>query len=189
MSEMSVYEHQSYMYSISNLAMLKLFYDAGVNVKEKIHIKSFMVDVQYSNDHSLEIMSDGFKELFERVELYGYGDDFPEEYAEFIEASEYSLLLKDTVLATVLQSSFSKELEAAITASTRVGGTLPVEADSFILPDKTGFAISVHWSGMLHELVKNVLEIRRLATENATKLILESENRNGISNQANGQTA
>lgn len=189
MSQMDIYEQQSYMTSISNMAMLKLFHDAGVNVKEKIPIKTFIVNTQQQDDTSFEIISAGFKELFEIAEPYDYGDEIPEEYENILDESEYKLIIKDTVLATVLQSSYSKELEHAISSSTNVESYFHVEADLVILPDKSGFAILIQWPGMLHEIAENVLKVRRLATEYATKLIGESENRNGISNQVDGQIA
>lgn len=189
MSQMDIYEQQSYLTSISNLAMLKLFHDAGVNVREKIPVKSFMVNIEQHDDTSFCIISAGFKELFEIVDSYDYGDEIPQEYEDILDESEYKLIIKDTVLATVLQSSYSKELESAIIASTNVVEHLHVEAETVILPDKSGFAIIIQWPGMLHEVAENVLGVRRLATEYATKLITESENSNGISNQANRQTA
>ncbi|MCM3443602.1 MULTISPECIES: hypothetical protein [Metabacillus] len=190
MSQMDIYEHQSYITSISNLAMLKLFHDAGVNVKEKIHVKKFMVHVEQADGSELDIFHDGLKELFEVVERYDYGDELPSQYSD-IYISEYAIIIKDAVIATVLQSqsSFSKELEHAVkSVPQHVGNYLHVEADTVILPDQTGFVINIHCPGMLHSLTENILHLRKLAEDYANKLISESAH-NGISNKTNGQTA
>ncbi|MDC3424282.1 hypothetical protein NC797_07140 [Aquibacillus sp. 3ASR75-11] len=184
--EIDIYEKTSLEHSISNLAMLKTFHDVGVNVKQ-FAVKTFMVDINYQMDVSLDIFHQGAKQLFRDVEWYDTDIEYEDSYRELFEnegAPEYTLIMKDPILEKVLNSKLGEQFNEFVDRVSHQDNY--TEATFDVLPANNGIASLVWFPGMLHELASSLVEVKKKAIELINKLESEPD---GIPNQDNRQIA
>ncbi|PGT82199.1 hypothetical protein [Bacillus sp. AFS040349] len=185
--EMDVYEKSSHEYTISNLYMLKIFHDMGVDVT-KLGVNSFQVDVNFSNDSGYDIFRSSIDALFLEVKYCDYEScGIDEEFAEICGSNgtpELMILIKDPLFQRVIKSQFYEDIKTLIVDESKSFET--TEADFDIPPKKDGLLISIWFTGMFHELALGVMNIRNKILEFIKQL--EEEN-NGVSDQNNRQVA
>lgn len=167
---MDVYDHQSYLESASNLAMLKLFHDEGADVSQ-FPIKVFMTSVHSPQGETLDIFFQGLRAFFEIVEWYEYGEELPEEYTFKKTACENLFVVRSVQFRTALNSPFRHVIEKKI--NTLLHQTM-VDAEIYILED--GLAMDISYPFMMYPVVKNILDCKKLSEELIQKMMLEDEN-------------
>ncbi|MDO6657394.1 hypothetical protein [Anaerobacillus sp. 1_MG-2023] len=184
--EMRMEEHYSYLKSISNLAMLKIFHDAGVDVKKDN--KFFMTDIQFEYYTDFDIFHTCSVQLFEEVKSFGYKEEssavyesdnksVDEKYPELINEHEpeHTFLLHHSVLKEVLESKYRGEMKDFFESQS----LSDLEASFEFLPDNTGIYVAIYFPGDLHEMAFVVVTCLLKAKEIKKKL----EDENGISNK------
>jgi len=182
--EMDVYDHESYRVSISNLIMLKMFHDEGINVK---NFSNFMAHTQHNMSACSDIFWDGIKQLFTNVNLYDYGDEIEEfkgKYPSFLTEDgayptpETIYTFQDPIFAQVLSGPYKKQFESMFPPLTNLDMS---ELDIVVLPDHSGIAYFCYFSTYYHELVKGILTLKYEAMRMNKRY--ERELENGLSNQ------
>lgn len=81
MMKYSPEESASYCDSIVNLATLKAFHDAGVNVRD---FPNFITEVSYNDNKSLDIFKEGCKCLFSSCDYYSAYEKEDERFLEIL---------------------------------------------------------------------------------------------------------
>ncbi|MFE7064204.1 hypothetical protein ACFVAD_18905 [Sutcliffiella sp. NPDC057660] len=160
--EMDVYDFDSYNMSLSNIWMLKLFHDCGVNVSG---YSSPMVHVNYDSNNGFDILLEGLQEIFGEVNHYGYdeinSEDFIKRYGsrDKDDIPDSILIIHDPVFSKVFpghresMENYISELEAKTLHSHDVA----VE----ILKDNSGIEFVFGFAGSnFHELVLLLLKLR-----------------------------
>ncbi|WP_066412913.1 hypothetical protein [Sutcliffiella cohnii] len=184
MQEMNVYDQESYRLSLSNLIMLKIFHDEGINVKG---FTDFMVHVQFNESNCADIFWDGMQHLFESVERFDYGEEveeFKKAYPELIledgsyPSPETIFSFKDPSFSEVLNSPLAEDFKRMLPSLSHMDMS---EVDIIALPDNTGVVIFCYFSSYYHELVKAMVELRAKATELNNQY--KREIKNGVSNK------
>ncbi|WP_209124376.1 hypothetical protein [Alkalihalobacillus sp. BA299] len=182
--EMDVYDHESYRMSISNLIMLKIFHDEGINVQK---FSNFMVHTQHNTSACSEIFWDGIKQVFANVKLYEYGDEiegFKEKYPDLLtEDGQYPspesiYTFQDPIFEQVICSPYMKQFESLFPPLTQLDMS---ELDIVILPDNSGIAYFCYFATFYHEIVKGILKLKYEAMKMNKRY--EREKENGYSNQ------
>jgi hypothetical protein len=155
-------EQSSYIFSLSNLATLKTFYDAGVNIQD---FSDYMVDINYSMKNGEEIFSDGCKQLFPTFETYSLYVTEEEEYLNKLyeegflsEIPEFFYELSNESLRQVFHSPYAEHIKKYIVDSNKyVHGTILYDGE--IVPLSDGFGIALYSLGEYHELAQAVVRI------------------------------
>lgn len=182
--EMDVYDHESYRVSISNLIMLKMFHDEGINVQ---NFSNFMVHTQHNTGACGEIFWDGISQLFNSIKKYEYGDEiekFKEKYPEFLTedgpypTAETIYTFQDPIFQQVLNGPYKKQLESMFTPLANLDMS---ELDIVILPDNSGIAYFCYFATYYHEMVKGILKLKSAAIRMNKQY--ERELEDGLSNQ------
>jgi hypothetical protein len=161
-------EKSNYDFSISNLITLKLFFDAGVDVSG---FSDFIMDYNYSPDSSSDILTEGLKALYpDVVVLCAYEDS--EQIKEIVSKSsidspEKLLILKDKQMEKLFHSTYYQEFCEQVLKPNCSGDfcEFEIEADPHY-----GLLICLYWEGMHHEIVENILAIRKWIEEYSTNL-------------------
>lgn len=177
---MSIYEHDSLMRSISNLAMLKAFYDAGVDIA-KIDINDFYVDVMYSTDSSMYILEDGCKMIFDKVNVLSYED--LEQHEDLFDDGfpEIAIFIRDNRLSKI--SNHLEELMKFINKKNKTAEYS--EADIKII--KPGeIMVQIWFPGFLHEIAISLIAISNKLNELTATLKEETDE---VSNNVDRQAA
>jgi hypothetical protein len=161
-------EKSNYDFSISNLIMLKLFFDAGVNVSD---FSDFTMDYNYGPDSSSDILIDGLKALYsDVVVLCAYEDS--EQLSEVvsntsINSPETLLIIKDEQMDKLFHSRYYQEFCEQGLKPNCSGDFCEFEIESV---PHYGLLICVYWDGMHHEIVENIIAIKKWIEEYSTKL-------------------
>lgn len=178
--QMDVYDHESYRISISNLMMLKMFHDRGINVK---NFSTFIIHTQYNESASYEIFFDGLNQLFESIVHFDFGqiEEFEGLYGtSFTDegSPEFIYCIHDPVFKKVLSGPHAQVFTDNVES---------IEFDEMnegslnILPDGSGIVYLADYSSFLHELVKGFLHLKDLAIRLNKQH--ERELKDGVSNQ------
>lgn len=159
--EMNIYEKESFLHSISNLVMLKAFYDSGVDIKV-FNVYDYMVD---SMDPCFEILISGctlvFDEFFhysydEAVELEGkYNDVFTDGIPEHL------FIIKDQNISRVLHSKSAEELISYVKDIVFEFS----DAEIKVCEETSEILILIYFHGLLHEVSLLLLEIHQKCIE------------------------
>lgn len=185
---LGVEEKMSYVYSIENLAALKLFHDAGVDVSS---FPDYMIDINYNSD-STEIIQAGCEALFgefallntydekdeENEELYQIFDrlgiSLDSEYYYICSCSQMRALCKNPIYQQKFEDLFKDDEGKTKVVSQVLDGIDHVDSE------EGHIIIGFEYVGELHETAKAIVhaynEINRLYYE-----MIESEN-NEVSN-------
>lgn len=153
-TEMDVYDYQSYQISLDCLSMLKILYDNGRDIS---HVRTFMTSVHHGLPEVTEIFSMALKSLFE----CHFNDD-PEFPLPNKDEGEIRAVLLDTEFSDVLKSAdsvlFMDELLETIKET-------DAEFDVNIAPldDNSGLLIDVYYGSDLYPLLEELLEFRSRA--------------------------
>lgn len=175
--EMSIYERESFLLSISNLAVLKLFYDAGVDVK-KILIDTYMVDVEFDMNVSFQIIYECLESLFDLVEVVGHYDDLDHVDEEYLEILEHSLggdeiiFIRDALFDYIFSSKYAEEFVSYVKQASRETYYSEYIEFNVALPQNI-FYIELSSVGFYHDIAEMIIDIRNKAIELKKKL--ESE--------------
>lgn len=163
--EMDIYSLESDMLSLSNLAAIKAFYDAGIDLNRLNNI-GYLEDIQYSAGTGYNILLEGCQGLFDEVsflnyeELEGYEEHFKDE------KPEYALIIKDERLSKIIQSKYQHELIEII----------PSHLDEFDYSDvvfnihSSRLFVEIHFGHFAHELALKLCEIDKKLNEIITRL-------------------
>lgn len=171
--EMDVYDHESYLMSIGNLYMLKLFHDEGVIVCD---FSNFMVHTQNNTGGCSEIFEDGIKQLIDDFNRFEYGDNidaFCKMYPDLIQEDgayscpEFIYTFKDKEFQKVLSSKNYKSIKEMLPALKKLGDRYE-EFDIVILPDYSGVAYffytpSYLYAIDLYAIAKGILILKKEA--------------------------
>ncbi|WP_121616766.1 hypothetical protein [Virgibacillus halodenitrificans] len=157
--ELNPDEQYSYMYSMSNLATIKTFHDAGVNVHT---FSAYMVDINYSMSNGDDIFNDGCKQLFPFLKVYSDFED--EKYLNKLKKEqilswvpEKLYVFTNEPLRRLYESSYASELEKCVIKSNTI--TQDSMYDGEIIPFPSGFGIALFTEGQYHELAQAVVHI------------------------------
>lgn len=186
--QMDIYERESYVYSISNLVMLKAFYDAGVDIT-KIGVKDYFVDVQgYSIDCSMDILMGGLSSLFSNTEMLTYDElDSHDTYKAIFEdgTPESAIIVSNSKIKELITSKLADKFIHSLNAAKL--GVSYADVDFVTIKETKEIGVQVWFPGALHEVAIALIKI----FEQANKLyqILECEKENGISDNDNRQVA
>jgi hypothetical protein len=175
MQQMDCYDLDSYSISISNLMMLKLFHDRGVDVS---NFSNPVCSVHYDTSATGEIFIDGMQALFQDTTVYEYGE-FPTDFPSLPNEYEVVIVVQDSVFQEVLKGSRAGEIEKIIKLTPKTFEY--AEVDILILEDRSGIGIGMQFFGELHDVVMGVLDIKDKAEE-CVKQTKERE-KNGLSSQ------
>lgn len=161
--EFSPEEQSSYLFSMSNLATLKVFHDAGVDVRS---FSNYMVDVNYSMDSSEEIFNDGCKGLFPSLKTYCLYEKEEEEYLKRLQKEnslswvpEFLYEFTSEPLKQLFESpTYAKQIKKCIVRSNDFAQDSLYDGE--IVPlHFGGFGIALYTQGQYHELAQAVVHI------------------------------
>ncbi len=183
--EMDVYDHESYQMSISNLIMLKLFHDEGVNVQ---NFSDFMVHINYQLSSSTEIFWDGVRQLFNEVHYYGYGeehniDEFCNQFKALFDEDknltpEYVFTFQDDLFKEVLKGPYSAQFKEVIPSLDHLEAC---DVELVVLPGNEGLAFLCYFATHLHDVVRTIIKLKKEAIKFIN--LHEKERENGYTNQ------
>ncbi len=153
--DMSVYEFDSLMLSLCNLAILKLFHERGVNVKEGFttHIEH----IESGGVNSFEICREGFSRYFENFSEYClYNEKLPKQYEDLFDYHhDYVFILNDSAFR--IDEKVTKE---ELTKRVDKLSDWEFQVEIVQSPDEAGLAIAFDYLSMdLFDFVKNLLEL------------------------------
>lgn len=175
---MNIYDYESYQIGCSNLMMLKIFHDKGIDIS---NFPNPIVHVGYDSSVSYDILTQGLSELNTEIEMYDYEDIENSPYQEY-KGVEHLFVIKDRLIQTVLNSTYCTGLESCINSQDSTIETMDV--DIKVLPDKSGYAIELNFIGHTHELLLAIMEVQQHAEILFKKLNEQTkECQHGVSNQ------
>lgn len=162
--EFSSEEHSSYLFSMSNLATLKTFHDAGVNIRL---FSNYMVDVNYSMCSGEEIFKDGCEALYPALETYSMFEKEEEEYLDKLKEEkslswvpEYFYQFTNEALMQLFESpTYAKQIEDCIVKSNNLAQDSFWDGEIIPLRSLGGFGIALYSQGQYHELAQAVVHI------------------------------
>lgn len=164
--EMDIYMQQSAELSLSNLAMLKAFQQAGVDV-HSLPIHNYMMDVHYSSEACFDIFTAGCEGLFEDIEFIPY--EHIAQYEEEVEdgISDELFVIRDQRLSLVLESKYRKEFISFIE---QVSNFNYSEADIKTSRSKNELLVVIWFGIMIHEIALGVIKINDKLNELVARL-------------------
>lgn len=159
-------EKANYEYSVSNLATLKVFYDAGMDVSQ---FPLFMTDLNYNDSLGKQIFEQGCRYLFASVKEYSsYEDDEHQavlegysELGDMMYVPEYAFEIQDPKMTKIFQSPFQKAFQEFIKTAAKetISDESFFDGEFLVLP--IGFAVAMNSFGQFHEVAETVIKIHR----------------------------
>lgn len=163
--EMDSIEHMSYVQSVSNLAMLKAFHDAGCNLSN-FKIERFIDDHHRGEFNSFDILIAGMNQLFgDSVKSYHSDEAAEEELIESELHAEFVILWEDKILFSPLNQIDDKQFDSILKKIGFFSEIVEVEMDCKMLPSKEGIIILFEYVGIIHELVNVLLRLKMTLQE------------------------
>lgn len=183
--EMDVYDHDSYMMSLGNLFMLKLFHEEGINVSK---FPNFMVHSEYNVQVCSDIFWEGMIQLVHDAKCYNYDEleDFKSVFPTFKTGEganptpEYIITIQDSIFKEVLKGANSKHIKELLPEIAHRGDLEDVEV--VILPDNSGIAYLCYYpTSEFHSIAEGIIFLKNEAIRLGKESKKELED--GYSNQ------
>lgn len=155
---MPVEDYYSYQQSISNLALLKVFHDAGVNVST---FSQFMEMSGWGTNQGFDIFLEGLNAMFYEVFVYEYyGDNSTiadEDLAIFESSPEVIYFIEDPSIQSLYRIDQGQKVERLFESVGDFDGNYSC-CECRCWPNK-GFAVGMYGFGFLHEVAQHVVHI------------------------------
>ncbi|UNL87433.1 hypothetical protein [Priestia koreensis] len=157
---MPVEDYYSYHQSASNLAMLKAFFDAGIDISK---FSEFMEMIGWNTELGFEIFNEGLNAMFGEVILYeAYGDNpkvDEEDLQVFDSVPDYVYLIEDQTIKALYRDNRGPEVEEWFNRYHDFDGHYTF-AEFRCLPHK-GFTIGLYGIGFFHEIAKCTIDLTK----------------------------
>lgn len=157
-------EKTNYEYSISNLATLKVFFDAGVNVSG---FENFIMDLNYNDSATKKIFAQGCIALFHKVTEYSpYENKEDEAILEgFCKIGildytpEFAYEITDPKLDKIFSSSLKDTFKEFVEKSVKEHISDDSYFDGNVVTAKNSVIIAMNTVGQLHEVAITMVHI------------------------------
>lgn len=156
-------EQSSYVFSLSNLATIKVFHDAGVNIHS---FSDYMVDVNYSMVNGEEIFKEGCLALFPSLKTYSLYETEDEMYLNKLKEEkslpwvpEYLYQFTNEPLEQLFESpTYAQQMEMCIYRSNKLVQNSFYDGE--IVPfNFGGFGVALYSQDEYHEVAQAVVYI------------------------------
>lgn len=160
MTEMDIYDHESYMLSMENLLMLKMLHDEGVDVR---NYDDFMVHI-HRGSFGEDILFSGVSDLFDDTYVFSSCElDEQETHEEFQflkkESAEYFLVIRDDLFKSLSESQCNDLIQHFDPGNYDGGASIE------LLPSNDGIVIFIDWLSAhgMSELLEGIIKMKRYA--------------------------
>lgn len=148
--------------SLANFLMVKIFHDAGVDVRKLSH---YIFHAGYTNDPCVEILVQGASQLFSNVAHYScYSDDKDEiahcsKLQQILEShAEFHICLSDNRIDSVIKSEAIYRLESRTVFLLK---NLEHTEAEIVFDEAYGLIVGFHWEGFLHEITEIITTVHK----------------------------
>lgn len=148
--------------SLANFLMVKIFHDAGVDVRRLSH---YFFHAGYTYDPCVDILVQGSSQLFSNVTHYSCYSDDKEDIAHCSKLqqilgshAEFYICLSDNRINRVMKSEAVYRLKSRTDFLMK---KLEHSEAEIVFVEEYGLIVGFHWEGFLHEITEIITTVHK----------------------------